>query len=276
MLKESAIVPAVLLSLFSGPLALADPTGTPSTPPPAATPAVSPPPATPQSTMIPVSATPNYQPGSRVTVNPLETKDKNNYGVGSSLGVFFTAANPWSLGLHMKEPGLASFKEQPLQYVAEAYFVAREAGEYSFQVELNFPPAITFENPQKTKKPNKGWITCRYRLSVGNEELIHLFVDTRNGVNEKGLVCGFNKLKAGSTLLTEGLHKTRQVFTCAGKREFKPDKQYHYPKGCDQADQLINTDIFPGDEVLVTLKVRHPKDNTPVMLNSNELVYEKR
>lgn len=276
MLKESAIFQAVLLLLFSGPLALADPTGTPSTPPPAATPAVSPPPATPQSTMIPVSATPNYQPGSKVTVNPLETKDNNNYGVGSSIGVFFTAANPWSLGLHMKEPGLASFKEQPLQYVAEAYFVAREAGEYSFQVELNFPPAITFGNLQKMTQKNKGWIMCRYKLSVGNEELINLLVNTRKDKNEKELVCGFYKQKSGSTLLTEGLHKTRQVFTCAGKREFKPDKQYHYPKGCDQADQLINTDIFPGDEVLVTLKVRHPKDNTPVMLNSNELVYEKR
>ena len=52
--------------------------------------------------------------------------------------------------------------------------------------------------------------------------------------------------------------------------------QSAYPARCPQAWKRFGVDTFPGDDGRVTLRVRHPDDNAPVLLKTNELVHEKR
>lgn len=288
--KNHVIVLAVSLVLVIAVVALAIqpnpptplPTPTPVIPPvpdpiPIPVPVPPPPPITPQPAITPVSATTKFQPGSIVNVYPLEPQGRgDSYKKGDAIGSFIITDNPWSLGLHKKIAGLAFFHDKPLGYETDGYFNAKEVGEYSFVAELNLPPAILFENPEKMKKKNKGWISCHYELKVGSQIVIDLRANTKYEGNAKELICGFTKFKTGSTQLAEGLHKLRQSLYCDGQRIYKQNTQYVYPPDCKEAGKPINTDIFPADEAQVTLKVRNPQENAPVLLEASELVYEKK
>lgn len=288
MLKQSVIMQAISLIVLSAPVALAapgDPTpvapmiappAPPLGPDPTTTPVPPPQPTTVQPAMAPVGVTGKYQSGSIVTVYPLEPQYRDSYKKGQELGKFITSDNPWSLGLHKKNAGLAFFQDKPLGYETDALFHAKETGEYSFVASVTLPPAILFENPEKMRKKNSGWISCHYQLQVGSQTVIDLSVNTKREGKQKELICGLTKFKTGSTKLAEGTHRVNQSFYCDGERQYKKGAQYAYPSDCKDAGKPINTDIFPGDEAEVTLMVRRPQKSVPVLLEIGELFHEKQ
>ncbi len=254
---------------------IAAPPTTPQAPVQSATPPAAPPqPATVQPSTVPISAVSTYRPGSIVSVYPLESEERGPYKKGQPIGSFVTVANPLNLGLHLKEDALAFFKEKPLGYEADAYFVAKATGNYSFSVQLALPPTSIFADTEKMKKMSKGFLKCRYRLFINDVTIIDLLVNTKKEANEKERICGFNGYKAGSVQLSEGVYKLQQWFACVGERKLKKGVQYVYPEECDQAGQPINTDRFLADEAEATLRVRHPKDSAPALLKPDELVHK--
>jgi hypothetical protein len=279
MLKKIIIVQAGLVILLSAPVALAAPGDPAAAPPtPTTTPIAPPQPATPQPAQAPATATANYQPGSVVSVYLMEGKDKKDtFMRGQSIGRFYTDANPWNLGLHTTETRLKSYKNQLVGYEVDAYFGAKETGEYSFVADLNFPPANVFGKPEKKAKKNPGWLKCHYQLFIEGNTVIDQSIDAIKDVDNNQQNCGFTKPAVGTVQLKEGLHKIRQWLDCEGGRKIAPTMPIAYPKGCGELEgKPFNTDIFPADEVSVTLKVRHPNEDMPDLLKSGELVYEKK
>lgn len=274
-----AVIAVVVLAMQPTP-STPPATPTPATPPaptPAPTPVPPPQPPTPQPAIAPVSATTKYQPGSIVSVHPFQSQGRGlGYKKGAAIGSFIITDNPWSLGLHKKNAGLALFQDKPLGYETDALFHAKKAGEYSFVASVTLPPAILFENPDKMKRKNSGWISCHYELQVGSQTVIDLTANTKKEGNKKELICGFTKFMTGSTKLAEGAHRLRQSFYCDGERMYKQNTQYVYPVDCKDAGKPINTDIFPGDEAEVTLMVRNPQESAPTPLEIGELFHEKQ
>ena len=184
---------------------IAAPPTNPQAPVQSATPAAAPPqPAIVQPSTVPISAVSTYRPGSIVSIYPLESEDKGPYKKGEPLGSFITVANPLNLGLHLKEDALAFFKEKPLGYEADAYFVAKETGNYSFSVQLALPPTSIFADTEKMKKVSKGWIICRYRLFINDVNIIDRLVNTKKDASEKERICGFNGYKADESSFRKG------------------------------------------------------------------------
>lgn len=298
LLKKPVIAIALVLA---APLALANqpatPAATPPTTPPTtppATPPTPPPqataPATPQATPpaapqpSPPAATvakanPNYRAGSVVTVYQLQDQGRRKGGFqqGQPIGSFVSEANPWNLGLHKKQADLAFYQGEPLGYEADAYFVAKEAGTYSFGAEVLLPPAEVFTDPDHERGDSRGWIECRYRLTVAGEVIIDMEVSTNaRGTSEEERKCGLTGHGFGTAQLDAGLHRTRQWLACTGERRLRtPQKQYVYPVRCPNAGKRFTTDSFPADEAQVTVRVRHPQENTPVLVKTAELIHEK-
>lgn len=260
--------------LFAAPIALA----TPADPVPPATPGAAPP-APPVTKAVPANPVQtDYRAGSVVTVYQLLERDRNGYQQGPAIGSFVNEANPWSLGLHKQQAELAFFQGKPLGYEADAYFMAKEAGNYSFAAEVELPPAVVFADPEHLKGGTSGWIECRYRLTVANENVIEMEASSKaRGTREEDRHCGLTQHGFGTIQLEAGLHKMRQWFACSGERQIKgPVMPYVYPAGCPNAGKRFSTDNFPGDEARVTVRVRHPQDNAPVLVKTTELVHEKR
>ncbi len=268
MLKQSLI--AVSFSL-SAPIALATDPTPPAMPQPA--PVAS---AAPSASVA--KADPDYRAGSVVTVYQLQEQGRNGYQQGQPIGSFVNEVNPWSLGLHKLQAELAFFQGKPLGYEADAYFVAKGAGNYSFAAEVELPPAVVFTDPDHLRGSNSGWIECRYRLTVAGENVIDMEVSTRaKGTRGEDRACGLTQHGFGTIQLAEGLHKARQWLACAGERRLTvPSPQFVYPVGCPNAGKRFTTDNFPGDEARVTVRVRHPQENAPVLVKTAELVHEKR
>jgi len=232
----------------------------------------------PQPTQPAAPAQPVYRVGSVVTVYQLQEQSRRAYQQGQPIGSFVNELNPWSLGQHKQQPGLAFFLDKPLGYEADAYFVAKSAGSYSFASQVDLPPSTIFADPEHLKKSHRGWINCRYRLTVAGETVIDMEVNTdARGTRKEEEICGLTQHGFGTVQLQEGMHRVRQWFSCAGERRLRdPMTQSAYPAGCPLAGRRFPVDTFPGDEGRVTLRVRHPEDNAPVLLKSNELVHEKR
>lgn len=266
MLQPRVIAVSLLLSAPVALAAPADPSATPQPTPPAG--------VAPTASV----AKPDYRAGSVVTVYQLQEQGRNSYQQGPSIGSFVNEANPWTLDLHRKQPELAFFQGKPLGYEADAYFVAKTAGIYSFAAELDLPPAVVFSDPDHLKGGNGGWIECRYRLTVAGETVIDMEASTRaKRTRDEDRMCGLTQYGFGTVQLEEGLHKARQWLACAGERRLKgPSPAYVYPPGCPNAGKRFATDNFPGDEARVTFRVRHPQDNAPVLVKTAELVHEKR
>lgn len=290
MLKSNVFLmnPVMAISFaLLAPLALANqpPATTPPTAPPvtqATAPAATPPAVTPPAAPAPTvaKASPNYQAGSVVTIYELQDqgRKKGGFQQGQPIGSFVSEANPWNLGLHKKQVDLAFFQGEPLGYELDAYFVVKEAGSYSFGAEVFLPPAEVFTDPDHEKGGNRGWIDCRYRLSVAGEVVIDMEASTRaRGTPDQERKCGLTGHGFGSVQLDAGLHRVRQWFACTGERRIKmPQKQYVYPASCPNAGKRFSTDNFPADEAQVTLRVRHPQENTPILVKTSELIHEKR
>ena len=223
-------------------------------------------------------AQPVYRAGSVVTVYQLQEQSRGAYQQGQPIGSFVNELNPWSLGQHKQQAGLSFFLDKPLGYEADAYFVAKSAGSYSFAAQVDLPPSIIFADPEHLKKSNRGWINCRYRLIVAAETVIDMEVNTNaRSTRKEDEICGLTQHGFGTLQLQEGMHRVRQWFSCAGERRLRdPITQSAYPPGCPQAGKRFAVDTFPGDDGRVTLRVRHPDDNAPVLLKTNELVHEKR
>lgn len=234
-------------------------------------PSVTPPPAA-------VTNTPDYHSGSVATVYQLIDQGRNGYQQGQPIGSFVNTDNPWSLNMHLKQPDLAFFRNKPLGYEMDAYFVAKEAGNYSFAIEVAVPPAVIFTNPEHMKGGQKGWINCDYQLSVAEQKLFEIKIDTKaHNTTDEERFCGLTQYGFGTMNLEPGLHRVRQELACMGDRRLKKiSPRYFYPTICRNTGEFLTTDNFPGDEAKVTLRVRHPQDNTPAMLKTNEFVHEKR
>ena len=238
--------------------------------------ATAPQPAAPAAPVQPVQ--PVYRAGSVVTVYQLQEQSRGAYQQGQPIGSFVNELNPWSLSQHKQQAGLSFFIDKPLGYEADAYFVAKSAGSYSFAAQVDLPPSVIYADPEHLKKGNRGWINCRYRLIVAAETVIDMEVNTKDrSTRKEDEMCGLTQHGFGTLQLQEGLHRVRQWFSCAGERRLRdPITQSAYPAGCPMAGKRFAVDTFPGDDGRVTLRVRHPDDNAPVLLKTNELVHEKR
>lgn len=238
--------------------------------------ATAPQPAAPAAPVQP--AQPVYRAGSVVTVYQLQEQSRGAYQQGQPIGSFVNELNPWSLSQHKQQAGLSFFIGKPLGYEADAYFVAKSAGSYSFAAQVDLPPSVIYADPEHLKKGNRGWINCRYRLIVAAETVIDMEVNTKDrSTRKEDEMCGLTQHGFGTLQLQEGLHRVRQWFSCAGERRLRdPITQSAYPAGCPMAGKRFAVDTFPGDDGRVTLRVRHPDDNAPVLLKTNELVHEKR
>ena len=238
--------------------------------------ATAPQPAAPAAPVQPVQ--PVYRAGSVVTVYQLQEQSRGAYQQGQPIGSFVNELNPWSLSQHKQQAGLSFFLDKPLGYEADAYFVAKSAGSYSFAAQVDLPPSVIYADPEHLKKGNRGWINCRYRLTVAAETVIDMEVNTKDrSTRKEDEMCGLTQHGFGTLQLQEGLHRVRQWFSCAGERRLRdPITQSAYPAGCPMAGKRFAVDTFPGDDGRVTLRVRHPDDNAPVLLKTNELVHEKR
>lgn len=238
--------------------------------------ATAPQPAAPAAPVQPVQ--PVYRAGSVVTVYQLQEQSRGAYQQGQPIGSFVNELNPWSLSQHKQQAGLSFFIGKPLGYEADAYFVAKSAGSYSFAAQVDLPPSVIYADPEHLKKGNRGWINCRYRLTVAAETVIDMEVNTKDrSTRKEDEMCGLTQHGFGTLQLQEGLHRVRQWFSCAGERRLRdPITQSAYPAGCPMAGKRFAVDTFPGDDGRVTLRVRHPDDNAPVLLKTNELVHEKR
>lgn len=267
MLKVSTVAVPLLLA---APLALVAGQSDPATAPP--------PPAAPTQVATANKPDPDYQVGSVVTVYELKEQNRQPLNQGQPIGSFVSESNPWNLGLHKQQPALAFFQGKPLGYEADSYFVAKEAGNYSFGVEVDLPPAVLFADPDHLRGGSGGWIDCHYRLTVAGETLIDMDVSTRaRDTQEQDRHCGLTQHGFGTVQLEPGLHRTRQWLACTGERRLRgPLPRFTYPAGCPQVGKSFNTDNFPGDEARVTVRVRHPQDNTPMLVKASEFVHEKR
>ena len=278
MLKHSLI--AVLT--LSAPLVSVAQSPQPATPVQPAAPAQTAAPTqqatAPQPTAPVAPAQPVYRAGSVVTVYQLQEQSRGAYQQGQPIGSFVNELNPWSLSQHKQQAGLSFFLDKPLGYEADAYFVAKSAGSYSFAAQVDLPPSVIYADPEHLKKGNRGWINCRYRLIVAAETVIDMEVNTNaRSTRKEDEICGLTQHGFGTLQLQEGMHRVRQWFSCAGEQRLKnPITQSAYPAGCPLAGKRFAVDTFPGDDGRVTLRVRHPDDNAPVMLKTNELVHEKR
>ena len=272
MLKHSLI--AVLT--LSAPLVSVAQSTQPATPAQTTAPTQPATPAAPVQPGQPVQ--PVYRAGSVVTVYQLQEQSRGAYQQGQPIGSFVNELNPWSLSQHKQQAGLSFFIGKPLGYEADAYFVAKSAGSYSFAAQVDLPPSVIYADPEHLKKGNRGWINCRYRLIVAAETVIDMEVNTKDrSTRKEDEMCGLTQHGFGTLQLQEGLHRVRQWFSCAGERRLRdPITQSAYPAGCPMAGKRFAVDTFPGDDGRVTLRVRHPDDNAPVLLKTNELVHEKR
>jgi len=272
MLKHSLI--AVLT--LSAPLVSVAQSTQPAAPVQPVQQATAPQPAAPAAPVQPVQ--PVYRAGSVVTVYQLQEQSRGAYQQGQPIGSFVNELNPWSLSQHKQQAGLSFFIGKPLGYEADAYFVAKSAGSYSFAAQVDLPPSVIYADPEHLKKGNRGWINCRYRLIVAAETVIDMEVNTKDrSTRKEDEMCGLTQHGFGTLQLQEGLHRVRQWFSCAGERRLRdPITQSAYPAGCPMAGKRFAVDTFPGDDGRVTLRVRHPDDNAPVLLKTNELVHEKR
>lgn len=284
MLKHSLIAvltlsaPLVSVAQSTQPATPAQPVAPvqPATPAAPVQQATAPQPAAPAAPVQPVQ--PVYRAGSVVTVYQLQEQSRGAYQQGQPIGSFVNELNPWSLSQHKQQAGLSFFIGKPLGYEADAYFVAKSAGSYSFAAQVDLPPSVIYADPEHLKKGNRGWINCRYRLIVAAETVIDMEVNTKDrSTRKEDEMCGLTQHGFGTLQLQEGLHRVRQWFSCAGERRLRdPITQSAYPAGCPMAGKRFAVDTFPGDDGRVTLRVRHPDDNAPVMLKTNELVHEKR
>ena len=274
MFKKSLIA----LTLSIPVVAIAQSAATPPQPAAPVQPAAPAPQATAQPAVPVQPAQPVYRVGSVVTVYQLQEQSRRAYQQGQPIGSFDNELNPWSLGQHKQQPGLSFFLDKPLGYEADAYFVAKSAGSYSFAAQVDLPPSTIFADPEHLKKGNRGWINCRYRLTVAGETVIDIEVNTdARGTRKEDEICGLTQHGFGTLQLQEGMHRVRQWFACAGERRLRtPMTQTAYPAGCPLAGRRIPVDTFPGDDGRVTLRVRHPDDNAPILVKTNELVHEKR
>ena len=284
MLKHSLIAvltlsaPLVSVAQSTQPATPAQPVAPvqPATPAQTTAPTQSAMPAAPVQPVQPVQ--PVYRAGSVVTVYQLQEQSRGAYQQGQPIGSFVNELNPWSLSQHKQQAGLSFFIGKPLGYEADAYFVAKSAGSYSFAAQVDLPPSVIYADPEHLKKGNRGWINCRYRLIVAAETVIDMEVNTKDrSTRKEDEMCGLTQHGFGTLQLQEGLHRVRQWFSCAGERRLRdPITQSAYPAGCPMAGKRFAVDTFPGDDGRVTLRVRHPDDNAPVLLKTNELVHEKR
>jgi hypothetical protein len=229
----------------------------------------------------PTSGTPTstaYLWGSVVKVYPLVSVSHDRYlQKGNAIGQFINEANPWSLALHKQVQGLNFFYGKPTGYEADAFFVAKTDGDYSFSVTVEAPPVHTFASPERLAGFHRGAVSCHYRLIIDDKTLIDFRTESQaREVSDEDRRCGLTSYATGEIQLTKGLHPVRQWFACSGERQLNPNiTTYSYPKGCPKAGQRLVVDSFPFDEVSVTLRVRHPEENTQAIVTSSELVHEK-
>jgi len=199
-------------------------------------------PAAPVQPVQPVQ--PVYRAGSVVTVYQLQEQSRGAYQQGQPIGSFVNELNPWSLSQHKQQAGLSFFIGKPLGYEADAYFVAKSAGSYSFAAQVDLPPSVIYADPEHLKKGNRGWINCRYRLIVAAETVIDMEVNTKDrSTRKEDEMCGLTQHGFGTLQLQEGLHRVRQWFSCAGERRLRdPITQSAYPAGCPMAGKRFAVD----------------------------------
>lgn len=166
------------------------------------------------------------------------------------------------------------FREQPMGYEADAYFIAKEAGEYSFAAQINLPPTVLVTKDGERQAP--GWMTCRYQLIVASQPVLDMEANSRE-TRDHDRVCGFTKHGFGTIQLEAGRHRMRQWVACSGERELKdPTTPFVYPAGCDYPGMEFEADPNPTKEASVGLRVRHPQEDKLVLVTPAELVHEKR
>ena len=162
--------------------------------------------------------------------------------------------------------------------MVDSYFVAKDAGDYTFAVEVNLPPAVVYRDPNNLKKGKiPGKIACHYRFMVANQVLIELDANTKTKDVQK-LACGVTEHGVGAIQLKPGYHPVQQWLDCTGERKLKADdaKQSSYPTICPNSGKIFNVDSFPGDEVQVVFRVRRPQESEHELVKANELVHEER
>lgn len=222
-------------------------------------------------------AKPKYSAGSVITVYQLVDHGKGNYQPGNSIGNFVNYANPWTLGLHHQQADLKFFTGEPLGYMANGYFVAKEAGNYSFAVELDFPPTVLYRQPDRLKGKIAGNIACHYRFTIANQVVIETSANSRARTTRKDeLACGLTTHGVGTIDLEPGFHPVQQWLACSGERKLKINdaRQFIYPSICPESGKTFKVDSFPGDEVQVILRVRRPTNTTPTLVEADELVHK--
>lgn len=217
------------------------------------------------------AAAPVYEEGSIVTAYALDHNRK-----GQAIGRFVAKSFVWPLSFLKLRAELQDFGTQPLGYEADAYFVAKQAGEYTFAVELNLPPTVLFSNASEWQGEIPGWMECRYRLIVASEPVLDMEVNSRTqGTHDQA--CGGTKHGFGTIQLEAGRHRVRQWVACSGERDLKgPTTEFAYPAGCIKAGEKFDVDPDPVNEASVRIRVRHPQEDKLVMVTPAELVHEKR
>lgn len=220
-------------------------------------------------TSKPEVAVPVYEEGSVVTAYAIDQNRK-----GQAIGRFMRKEPDLSmLGLSEVDE-LKDFREQSLGYEADAYFVAKEAGEYLFAAQINLPPTVLVTKDGERQAP--GWMTCRYQLIVASQPVFYMEASSRE-TRDHDRACGFAKHGFGAIQLEAGRHRMRQWVACSGERELKdPTTEFVYPAGCDYPGMEFDADPNPTKEVSVQLRVRHPQEDKPVLVKTAELVHEKR
>lgn len=284
--QQATPPPASPVPATSSPSSTTPPVATPagSNPQQAAPPPASPVPATSSpSPTIPIivapvtPAKPKYSAGSVITVYQLVDHGKGNYQPGNSIGSFVNYANPWNLHLHHQQDDLKFFTGEPLGYMANSNFVAKEAGNYSFAVELDFPPTVLYRQPDRLKGKIAGNIACHYRFTIANQVVIETSANSRARTTRKDeLACGLTTHAVGTIDLEPGFHPVQQWLACSGERKLKINdaRQFIYPSICPESGKTFKVDSFPGDEVQMILRVRRPTNTTPTLVEADELVHK--
>jgi len=220
-------------------------------------------------TSKPEVAVPVYEEGSVVTAYALDHNRK-----GQAIGRFVMKDPEWSMLRLSYEDGVKEFREQPIGYEADAYFVAKEAGEYVFAAQINVPPTVLVTKDRERQSP--GWMTCRYQLIVASQPVFDMEANSRE-TRDHDRACGFTKHGFGAIQLEAGMHRMRQWVACSGDWELKdPTTQFVYPAGCDSAGMELEADPNLIKDASVWLRVRHPQEDKLVMVTLAELVHEKR
>ena len=222
------------------------------------------------STTTQPEASPVYEEGGIISAYTVENNRK-----GQLINRVFSK-EPLSLSFGSEKDKLfGNSIGEPIGYEVDAYFVAKQTGEYFFRTHFVIAPTALFTDPTQWQGENPGSMECRYRLTIASETLLDTEVNSQNrGIKERG--CGFVTQNIGAIHLEAGKHRLRQWLTCSGHWDIKnPATNFVSPAGCADAGDPLYVPTHWMEGVGLYVDVRRPQETAMDSIKPSEVVYEK-